>query len=409
MTTPLYWFTAVRPLSDSSGLAAAHRRAGDDARRVDRSRSRTGRHSAPALALPGLRSQVAWLTVPLLIASGAGAGSWGLGASGLRASARSQAEARQPAIASAQPCSLLLFLTGVARLARAAGHRQRRTGSVLARAVRPGRRGSRQHPDALDQARRAGRAGRAVLRVRRAVGRRGRSRPWRCTCGCRGPVAAGRRAAPDADRPRRCRSSRISCSICCFRRRSRAAMRCRSWCRWPISRSPGCVACRGISGWRWPSRSPCSARMSAERRSPRIRASPAPAFRLLDDHARWSRGSIVVTPGSGDGSPRVARLPRGRSQWIGDAMPPSPRTLPVAAAARVAGGGEMLERRRPSRRVWFVVDPLRASIDLVQHGDPLPFRWAAAVSGAAQRRAPERRWTGTASTGRSGTSAKAGR
>ena len=23
MTTPLYWFTAVRPLSDSSGLAAA--------------------------------------------------------------------------------------------------------------------------------------------------------------------------------------------------------------------------------------------------------------------------------------------------------------------------------------------------------------------------------------------------
>ena len=65
MTAPLYWFTAVRPLSDSSGLAAALA--------VQAMTLAAG--SARALALAafgaglaaGLRSQVVWLTLPLLL------------------------------------------------------------------------------------------------------------------------------------------------------------------------------------------------------------------------------------------------------------------------------------------------------------------------------------------------------
>ena len=83
MTTPLYWFTAVRPLSDASGLAAA----------LAVQAMTLGAAGARGLAIAafcaglasGLRSQVVWLTVPLLIALRAiqGLGDWGL--EGLRA------------------------------------------------------------------------------------------------------------------------------------------------------------------------------------------------------------------------------------------------------------------------------------------------------------------------------------
>ena len=76
MTAPLYWFTAVRPLSDMAGLAAA---VGVQALTL---RARTpASFAVAALAAgvaSGLRSQVAWLTVPLLIARGLGTGDWGL-------------------------------------------------------------------------------------------------------------------------------------------------------------------------------------------------------------------------------------------------------------------------------------------------------------------------------------------
>ena len=62
-------------------------------------------------------------------------------------------------------------------------------------------------------------------------------------------------------------------------------------------------------------------------------------------------------------------------KWIGDALPAVAQTLPappqhewLEAVKYWNGGG-----RAP---VWFVVDPLRTSIDLVQHGDPRRFRWA---------------------------------
>jgi hypothetical protein len=80
MTSPLYWFTAVRPLSDMPGLAAA---LGVQALTLS---VVTARGLCVASFLAGLgtgiRSQVAWLTLPLLIARGLGTG--GLGTRGLR-------------------------------------------------------------------------------------------------------------------------------------------------------------------------------------------------------------------------------------------------------------------------------------------------------------------------------------
>jgi len=78
MTSPLYWFTAVRPLSDMLGLAAA----------LGVQVLTLGAATAPALyaasfcagLATGIRSQVAWLTLPLLIARGLGdRGTRGLG------------------------------------------------------------------------------------------------------------------------------------------------------------------------------------------------------------------------------------------------------------------------------------------------------------------------------------------
>jgi hypothetical protein len=60
--------------------------------------------------------------------------------------------------------------------------------------------------------------------------------------------------------------------------------------------------------------------------------------------------------------------------WVGEALPRLARTLPappqhewLEAVKYWNDGG-----RAP---VWFVVDPMRTSIDLVQHGDPSRYRW----------------------------------
>jgi hypothetical protein len=82
LTSPLYWFTAARPLSDMPGFAAA----------LAVQALTLGATTRPALCAAafcaglatGIRSQVAWLTVPLLIARGLGTG-------GLRTDDRSPA------------------------------------------------------------------------------------------------------------------------------------------------------------------------------------------------------------------------------------------------------------------------------------------------------------------------------
>jgi hypothetical protein len=99
----------------------------------------------------------------------------------------------------------------------------------------------------------------------------------------------------------------------------------------------------------------------------------APAFRLLDTMAMVARLDRV-TP--------VLAMDRRQSldfrrpiAWVGDAMPTVARTLPSPPqhewleAVKYWNGGGVAP-------VWFVVDPLRASIDLVQHGAPSMFRWA---------------------------------
>jgi hypothetical protein len=87
MTTPLYWFTAVRPLSDASGLAAA---LAVQALTLGASGGRDLAIAAFCAGLAaGLRSQVIWLTVPLLAlraSEGLGIRGWGL--EGQRASGK---------------------------------------------------------------------------------------------------------------------------------------------------------------------------------------------------------------------------------------------------------------------------------------------------------------------------------
>jgi hypothetical protein len=73
-TSPLYWFTAVRPLSDMAGLAAA---VAVQALTIDAGTAR-GLYVASFCAglATGLRSQVFWLTAPLIAAAVLGRG-WG--------------------------------------------------------------------------------------------------------------------------------------------------------------------------------------------------------------------------------------------------------------------------------------------------------------------------------------------
>ena len=65
ITAPLYWFTAVRPLSDTAGLAAAI--AVQAMTLAVNSTSGLAAAAFCAGLAAGIRSQVVWLTVPLLI------------------------------------------------------------------------------------------------------------------------------------------------------------------------------------------------------------------------------------------------------------------------------------------------------------------------------------------------------
>src|SRR5258706_7682230 len=65
---------------------------------------------------------------------------------------------------------------------------------------------------------------------------------------------------------------------------------------------------------------------------------------------------------------------RGPRKWLAAAAPrlieplPSPPQHEWQEAVKYWNGGG-------GAPVWFVVDPLRASVDLVQHGDPARYRW----------------------------------
>jgi hypothetical protein len=95
----------------------------------------------------------------------------------------------------------------------------------------------------------------------------------------------------------------------------------------------------------------------------------APAFRLLDDMAAAAPPAPVLAMDR-----RNAFDFRRPIAWAADAVPTFTRTLPAPPqhewleAVRYWDGGG----RAP---VWFVVDPMRTSIDLVQHVDPRRYRW----------------------------------
>ena len=98
----------------------------------------------------------------------------------------------------------------------------------------------------------------------------------------------------------------------------------------------------------------------------------APVFRMLDD-MRIAAASAPQPPVLAMDQ-REASDMRGPRKFLGTAMPAVSRALPspprhewLEAVTYWNGGG-----RAP---VWFVVDPRRTTIDLVQHGEPLSFRW----------------------------------
>jgi hypothetical protein len=98
----------------------------------------------------------------------------------------------------------------------------------------------------------------------------------------------------------------------------------------------------------------------------------APAFRLVADMAAAAPSASAAPVLAMDR--RNAFDFRRPIVWTGDAMPRFTATLPappqhewLEAVKYWNDGG-----RAP---VWFVVDPMRTSIDLVQHGRPAQYRW----------------------------------
>ena len=99
----------------------------------------------------------------------------------------------------------------------------------------------------------------------------------------------------------------------------------------------------------------------------------APAFRLLDDLRAATVASgqrPVLAPDR-----RESLDLRRPIAWVGDAMPPIAQQLPappqhewLEAVKYWNSGGK--------GPLWFAVDPMRTSIDLVQHGEPTVYRWS---------------------------------
>jgi len=98
----------------------------------------------------------------------------------------------------------------------------------------------------------------------------------------------------------------------------------------------------------------------------------APAFRLLDD----MRAAAPHTPGAPVlAMDRREELDMRRPiKWIGENMPAVAKNLPSPPQHEWL---EIVKYWNSGGRapVWFVADPLRTDIDLVQHSDPTKYRW----------------------------------
>ena len=378
ITTPLYWFTAARPLSDSTGLGAA----------IAVQAMTLAAADTRALALAaffaglatGIRSQVAWLTVPLLIFQGLRAQGLGLTSqgSGLRAqgfaveqNASSEPRHRKVSALSPQPLALLLalFTTGVAvwfiPLVSVSGgpaaywHALFDQGSEDLGNIQMLWRnhGPRDVADALYYAFVA---------------------PWAVW-----PVAAVVLTGACAGIARLASRHREALIVLAaaflpylvfdllFQETftGRYAL--------PLIVPIAYLAVSGLRALPWDTGLAVAVALAmfcAHIGGTSIAAysrAPAPAFRLLDAMRSARR----------EGAAPVLAMDRRESldfrrpmTWVGESMPVMSSTLAAppqhewleAVKYWNAGG------RAP---LWFVVDPLRTAIDLVQHGDAMRFRW----------------------------------
>ena len=358
MTAPLYWFTAVRPLSDSAGLAAALA--------VQAMTLAAG--SARALAIAafcaglaaGIRSQVAWLTVPLLIVAGLRAAG-----SGLKRNSGSEALAPQPLALMALAFAAGALLWFVPLLIVSGGpaaywHALFDQGAEDLGNIQMlwTKHGARDVADALYYAFAA---------------------PWAAW-----PVAAAALTCAALGVLRLARDERRALFLLAvafgpylvfdllFQETftSRYAL--------PLVVPIAYLAVAGLRLLPYDTGLAAAAAIamfSAHAGGTSIAAYsrlPAPAFRLLDDMRDAARSTAqppVLAPDR-----RESFDLRRPITWVADAMPAVARTLPappqhewLEAVKYWNGGG-----RAP---VWFVVDPLRASIDLIQHDDPARYRW----------------------------------
>ena len=361
-TAPLYWFTAVRPLSDSSGLAAA---LAVQAMTLAAGSTRGLAAAAFCAGLAtGIRSQIAWLTVPLLIFAGLSAQGSGLRAQG---AGRKGTWARA---LSPQPLALMALAFGggaimwfVPLLILSGGpsaywHALFDQGAEDLGNIQMlwTMHGARDVRDALYYAFVA---------------------PWAAW-----PIAAAALIAASAGLVRMVRRQRRALRLLAvafgpyllfdllFQETftSRYAL--------PLVVPMAYLAVHGLRMLPWDTGLACVvaiAMFSAHVGGTSIAAfsrAKAPAFRLLDD-----MGAAPASPAPVLAMDRRESFDLRRPiKWAGAAMPqaqmlPAPPQHEWLEAVKYWNG----DGRAP---VWFVVDPMRASIDLIQHGDPTRYRWA---------------------------------
>jgi hypothetical protein len=373
MTAPLYWFTAVRPLSDMAGLAAVL------AVQVATIEARTPTAFAAAAfaagVAAGIRSQVVWLTVPLLIVTGLGARGWGLAANteiGARSSGtavgtprRRLAPGPQPLVAAGAAfiagllvwfIPLVVVSGGPAAYWRALTNQGAEDFGNIAMLWT--RRDLRTLVDALYFAFVAPWATWPVAVVVLGLAVLGTVWLWRVNRAALAIVAVG--FAPyfvfdilfhEAFTTRYALPLVVPMAYLAM-----------AGARW-LPRNGAVVAAVLLAGF--------DAHIGGTSIAVFARQK-TPAFRLLDDMASAPQSTTA---------PPVLAMDRRNAfdfrrpvVWSDGALPQFERTLPAPPQH------EWLEAMRywnsgGRAPVWFVVDPKRSSIDLVQHGEPARYRW----------------------------------
>jgi hypothetical protein len=371
-TTPLYWFTAARPLSDSSGLAAALAVQAMTLAAADARALAVAAFFAGLAA--GIRSQVAWLTVPLLIFQGLKVQRSGLKhAEGYAVEQNSTSEPGPQRVSALSPqplaLSLTLFTVGVlvwlVPLVIVSGGPVRYWHAVFDQ-------GSEDLGNIQMLWRNHGIRDVAEAFYYAFVA------PWAVW-----PVAAIVCASACAGVVRLAIRDRSALIVLAFAFlpylafdllfqetfTGRYAL--------PLVVPIAYLAVSGLRALPWDSGLAVAVALAmfcAHIGGTSIAAysrAPAPAFRLLD----------AMRSARADGVAPVLAMDRRESldlrrpmKWIGDSMPNMSSTLPAppqhewfeAVKYWNVGG---------NAPVWFVVDPLRTAIDLVQHGEPDRFRW----------------------------------